>query len=1299
MKTTQTPIPMVYPKHHKWQNQKSKRRPIKELFFLSVLLMVSTSLSGQAVRWAGLDTLTEVSGGISSVATTPDGQTVAVGAFDGGSNGVGVVHVYDFQDGQFVLRGSVENPAANQTFFAYRTSLAISANGQYIAVGAIDHIDEFYREAGMVIVYKWMGDTWQQFGSMLVELGENDFGRSLALSENGGVLLVGDSGYNEGDGAVYRYSYGYNGEEVDWVLEALLPGSDKEAFGYDLDMVPNNQVMIVGSPDYGGVGGDKNGKFSIYRWYDELGWGQPDTYFSESIGAGLGSSLSCSNNYREVVVGAPMHDGGKGFALLYKADYSSEELIPVDTLIRGTYEGENAGIAVDMSGDGQYIAVGAQGYQAPSEDSGRVGVFFSDEEKVEQIGQYITGEFRSFLGFAVAISDSGKTLTVPQLGTNGHTYVLTSGPLGDTDGDGISDEQESLDDDNCDFVYARQDMMPDEVWLDADCDNDGLTNGEETDEGSGTGTDPGKADTDGDGVVDGVEDTDQTDPLDPCSYVYTSVTVVRGEGWHEADCDSDGIPNAEEGDEHTDTDDDEVPDFIDMDSDNDGILDATEYKFEGGEDIDGDELPNHLDNDSDGDGCFDGVEASGEFTFEEIDSNGRLLGGVDVNGIPLAVTNNKQQPMGPGYVGQMITSEWWSDDLTSPECGGTVSGRFWFDDNANGIYDEGERGPESLSMYLMPVQDLGLLEPEEELEDYPHAEINSEDGSFMFEILPQGQYYITLAGGHEEDFMYMKFTIPNVEGNTLDHIDSDIVIEDQSSLFIQVEPGQNVEHFGLGIYIDEDDDYIPDVMDEEESLIDPQGFFYCTTTGEIVPGGSISVEGPGNVFIIEDGSTGFYQFLVDASGTYTMTVTPPAGFIVQADCAAHAGILDSDSSLYSLGSSDKEGSGLLIDATCAANPYYLQFELEPGDFILNNNIPLDCMVSCRRQINVRMDGNCQYELDVSQAYNGPAVPGLEVRVYDTNPANGNTIDCPGLYTYGIFNSAGVLICWGEILAEDKTAPVVEGHYEKPDDIESVYIHDLVNNPSSTDDSHPLYIGHVSFTDNCNECGCDVEPEFIDRVEYLDCPEDAEFSDEYDYAILYRKWTATDCEGNSFDTTQTFTFYRPALEDLNSFGTPATPFSNCNNIEIPDMDRCGFGTTTRQYQAVKNAGTDNESRSAICEQVINGVAHHDYWVKSPEDQASDCGDDVSINGVEFVEEVCDLIAVSSEDERFYATQDPDACDKTFRTYRVINWCEYEGEAQSAIVSRDWDWWNGTNPTYRSLVKIPTALSATTTVPVR
>ena len=85
--------------------------------------------------------------------------------------------------------------------------------------------------------------------------------------------------------------------------------------------------------------------------------------------------------------------------------------------------------------------------------------------------------------------------------------------------------------------------------------------------------------------------------------------------------------------------------------------------------------------------------------------------------------------------------------------------------------------------------------------------------------------------------------------------------------------------------------------------------------------------------------------------------------------------------------------------------------------------------------------------------------------------------------------------------------------------------------------------------------------------------------------------------------------------------------------------------------------------------------HDYWIRFPADVTDICGHDVAIPGVTFQENGCDLLAVYQEDRRFAATQDPEGCYKIFRTYQVINWREYDGEAEPTIVSRDWDSWNG------------------------
>jgi large repetitive protein len=94
-----------------------------------------------------------------------------------------------------------------------------------------------------------------------------------------------------------------------------------------------------------------------------------------------------------------------------------------------------------------------------------------------------------------------------------------------------------------------------------DCDGDGVTNGQEVIDG----TDPSNpcsfilasatvtpstawnaADCDGDGVTNGQEIVDGTNPLNPCSFVLASATVTTSTAWNAADCDGDGVTNGQE---------------------------------------------------------------------------------------------------------------------------------------------------------------------------------------------------------------------------------------------------------------------------------------------------------------------------------------------------------------------------------------------------------------------------------------------------------------------------------------------------------------------------------------------------------------------------------------------------------------------------------------------------------------------------------------------------------------------------------------------------------------------------------
>lgn len=92
-----------------------------------------------------------------------------------------------------------------------------------------------------------------------------------------------------------------------------------------------------------------------------------------------------------------------------------------------------------------------------------------------------------------------------------------------------------------------------------------------------------------------------------------------------------------------DFDGDGIPDEVDLDDDNDGILDTVEQQGQEDRDTDGDSFPDHRDLDSDGDGCFDVAEAG----FADEDGNGRLGTApeiVDAQGLVTGVSSGYTTP-------------------------------------------------------------------------------------------------------------------------------------------------------------------------------------------------------------------------------------------------------------------------------------------------------------------------------------------------------------------------------------------------------------------------------------------------------------------------------------------------------------------------------------------------------------------------------------------------------------------------------------------------------------------------------
>ena len=136
-----------------------------------------------------------------------------------------------------------------------------------------------------------------------------------------------------------------------------------------------------------------------------------------------------------------------------------------------------------------------------------------------------------------------------------------------------------------------------------------------------------------------------------------------------------------------------------------------------------------------------------------------------------------------------------------------------------------------------------------------------------------------------------------------------------------------------------------------------------------------------------------------------------------------------------------------------------------------------------------------------------------------------------------------------------------------------------------------------------------------------------------------------------------------------FGTP-TATDNCGAVwnELPpvnNLDECGFGTLIRRFEAVDTYG--NVSNTS-CQQAVTVQEKHNYEIKFPADAGANCGypnpDTIGVSEIG-----CDLLAISVDDA--FLSASGNECYKIFRTYRVINWCEYDGESDPILIGRDED----------------------------
>jgi hypothetical protein len=347
-----------------------------------------------------------------SVATSADGKTIIVGAVNdqqtGSGASSGVVYVYDRVGNSFNQVGILTGSLAVNANDRFGQSVATSADGKTIVVGAYqDEQTGSGADSGVVYVFDRVGNSFNQVGILTGSLAVNAsdaFGWSVATSADGKTIVVGafldeQAGSGAGSGVVYVFDrVGGSFNQVGIVTGSLAIDS-ADFFGWSVATSADGKTIIVGAVNDEQTGsGDSSGVVYVY---DRVGGsfnqvGILTGSLAVNSDDNFGRSVATSADGKTIIVGAIGDEqagsgAGSGVVYIFKRQGNSFNQVGILTGSLAVDSGDVFGYSVATSADGKTIVVGAFGdEQAGSGDSSGV-VYVFDETRNTYVHSGPTG--------------------------------------------------------------------------------------------------------------------------------------------------------------------------------------------------------------------------------------------------------------------------------------------------------------------------------------------------------------------------------------------------------------------------------------------------------------------------------------------------------------------------------------------------------------------------------------------------------------------------------------------------------------------------------------------------------------------------------------------------------------------------------------------------------------------------------------------------------------------------------------------------------------------------------------------
>ena len=238
-----------------------------------------------------------------------DGTLVATGATKGGFEGGGFVQTYRYQDSNWAPFLPGLDTLQGSDIFGF--SLALSFDGTVMAVGSVkgDSLTPRVRDSGRVDIYAHDGYAWILRENLFGDIKLGTFGASVSLSQDGRILVVGESTFTYDDNALAGRCKIYEWNGSHYMLMHVIVGQYKqEKLGTSTAISDNGSIIACG-----GIGGRMNeipsAESGVVRLWNKLTeqeksiW--PRGKFRHQLdGASFGSAVTLSANGKLLYSGA-----------------------------------------------------------------------------------------------------------------------------------------------------------------------------------------------------------------------------------------------------------------------------------------------------------------------------------------------------------------------------------------------------------------------------------------------------------------------------------------------------------------------------------------------------------------------------------------------------------------------------------------------------------------------------------------------------------------------------------------------------------------------------------------------------------------------------------------------------------------------------------------------------------------------------------------------------------------------------------------------------------------------------------